>query len=214
MISRLATGERHGLDRDSAREPLAARFYDRRHRVPRALHAVERNRRLTAAALGYVPQGECDYGLVAESASTRASHEPYAVLLTMTSRADKLWAEERWRELGRLLAARGLRAVLPWGSDAERARCERIAGAVQGAKVPARMPLEELARLLHGARCAAGVDTGLSHLAVALGVPAAGIYCGSDPALTGLYGARARNLGAPGAPPAAAEVLAALEALC
>jgi heptosyltransferase-1 len=45
-------------------------------------------------------------------------------------------------------------------------------------------------------------------------VPAVGIYCGSDPALTGLYGsARARNLGAEGRPPSAPEVLAALEAL-
>ena len=212
VISALAAGESHGLDRDCTREPLAARFYDKRHHVPRVLHAVERNRRLAAAALGYAPQGACDYGLVAQSAE--APREPYAVLLTMTSRADKLWAEERWRELGRRLAARGLRAVLPWGSEAERARCERIAGALQGATVPARMPLEALARLLRGARCVAGVDTGLSHLAVALGVPAVGIYCGSDPALTGLYGARARNLGAPGAPPAAEEVLAALEAVC
>jgi heptosyltransferase-1 len=214
VISRLATGERHGLDRDSAREPFAARFYDRRHRVPRALHAVERNRRLAAAALGYSAQGPCDYGLRAGESAPQAPMDPYAVLFTMTSRADKLWAEERWRELGRLLAARGLRAVLPWGNGAERARCERIAGAVQGATVPARMPLGELATLLRGARCVAGVDTGLSHLAVALGVPAVGVYCGSDAALTGLYGARAKNLGAPGAPPSAPEVLASLEALC
>jgi lipopolysaccharide heptosyltransferase I len=214
VISSLASGERHGLDRDSAREPLAARFYGRRHRVPRALHAVERNRRLAAAALGYAAQGPCDYGLQAEGSAPQVPAGPYAVLLTMTSRADKLWPEERWRELGRLLAARGLHAVLPWGNDAERARCQRIAGAVQGATVPARMPLRELAPLVRGARCVAGVDTGLSHLAVALDVPAAGIYCGSDPALTGLFGARAKNLGAPGAPPAASEVLAALEALC
>ena len=214
VISALAAGERHGLDRDSTREPLAARFYDKRHHVPRALHAVERNRRLCAAALGYAVQGPGDYGLVGGESAPEAPARPYAVLLTMTSRADKLWAEERWRELGRLLAARGLHAVLPWGSEVERARCERIAGGLPDATVPARMSLEALARQLRGARYVAGVDTGLSHLAVALGVPAAGIYCGSDPALTGLYGARARNLGAPGAPPAAAEVLAALEALC
>ena len=43
-----------------------------------------------------------------------------------------------------------------------------------------------------------GLDTGLTHLAAALGAPTVGIYCGSDPARTGLYGAaRARNVGAP-----------------
>jgi len=213
-IAALAKGERHGLDRASTREPLAARFYHRRHRVPRALHAVERNRRLTAAALGYAVQGPCDYGLSIADSRAKTPLGPYAVLLTMTSRADKLWPEARWRELARGLAVRGLRLLLPWGSEAERARCERVAAGIEGASVPPRMPLDELAGVLGAARCAAGVDTGLAHLAVALGVPTLGIYCGSDPELTGLYGARAKNLGGPAAPPAAGEVLAALEGLC
>jgi heptosyltransferase-1 len=213
-IAALAEGERHGLDRASAREPLAARFYRHRHRVPRALHAVERNRRLTAAALGYAVQGPCDYGLFFGDSQRKGLVGPYAVLLTMTSRAQKLWPEALWRELARGLAARGLRLLLPWGSNEERARCERVAAGIEGASVPPRMPLEELAGVIAAARCAAGVDTGLAHLAVALAVPAVGIYCGSDPELTGLYGARTRNLGGPAAPPAAAEVLAALEGLC
>ena len=217
LLCRLAHGETHGMDGQSAREPFAARFYARRHPVPRGLHAVERNRRLTAAVLGYPPQGECDYGLrVQGSASAQgpASVEvpgPYAVLLTMTSRADKLWAERRWIELARALAGRGVRAVLPWGSAEERTRCERLAREIDGARVPPRMEIADLARLLRRAQCAVGVDTGLVHLAAALDVPAVGLYCGSDPALTGLYGsAHARNLGARGAPPAAAEVIAAL----
>lgn len=214
LLCRLAHGERHGLDRDSAREPLAARFYDRRHRVAQGLHAVERNRRLTAAALGYPLTGACDYGLRAEGEPPIALPSPYAVLLTMTSRADKLWPESDWSELARALAARGVRSVLPWGSAAERARCERLAGMVEGAQVPPRMDIADLARLLRGARAVVGVDTGLAHLAAALGVPAVGVFCGSDPILTGLYGSpRARNLGTPGRPPAPAEVMAALEAV-
>jgi len=212
LLCRLARGETHGMDGGSAREPLAARFYARRHHVPRGLHAVERNRRLTAAALGYPLEGDCDYGLRAEGAPTVAVSAPYAVLLTMTSRADKLWAEARWIELARALAARGVRAVLPWGSAEERARCERLARAIEGARVPPRMDVADLARLMRRAQCVVGVDTGLVHLAAALDVPAVGLYCGSDPALTGLYGsARARNLGARAAPPAPGEVIMALE---
>src|SRR5712675_164328 len=63
LICRSAFGTKHGLDRASAREPMAARFYDVAHAVPRAMHAVERNRLLTAKALGYSLQGPVDYGL-------------------------------------------------------------------------------------------------------------------------------------------------------
>jgi heptosyltransferase-1 len=212
LVAKFAAGARHGMDRASAREPFAARFYDVAHAVPRGLHAVERNRRLAAASLGYAANGACDYGLRAEGAPPIEVSAPFAALLTMSSRDEKLWPEVRWIELGRLLAARGVKSVLPWGSEAERGRAERIARAIGDALVPQRLSLEELARLFRAARGVAGGDTGLTHLAAALGVPTVGLYCGSDPALTGVYGAaRARNLGAPGAPPAAADALAALE---
>jgi heptosyltransferase-1 len=214
LIARLARGERHGYDARSAREPIAARLYELRHAVPRALHAVERNRLLTAAALGYQSDGACDYGLVAPRTAPIAIEGDYAVLLTMTSRADKLWSESNWVELARALRARGVRAILPWGSDAERARCERLAREVDGVHVPRRLSIDELAALFRGARAVIGVDTGLAHLAAALGVPTVGVYCASDPSLTGLYGgARLANLGGVGAPPSAGEVLAALETL-
>jgi heptosyltransferase-1 len=54
----------------------------------------------------------------------------------------------------------------------------------------------------------AGLDTGLTHLSAALGVPTVGIYCGSDVVLTGLHGApHARNVGAAGRPPEVRRVL-------
>jgi heptosyltransferase-1 len=205
LIAACAHGPRHGLDAASAREPLAACFYGTRHAVPRELHAVERNRRLTAAALGSAVPTSLEYGLRAPRGGDESSS---AVFLTMTSRDDKLWPEESWIELGRGL---GLNAVLPWGNEAERRRAERIAQALPGARVPSRMSLAELATLFVGARVVVGVDTGLTHLAAALGARTVGLYCGSDPALTGIYGApRALNLGAMGRAPRAAAVLKAL----
>ncbi len=213
LIARGARGPRHGYDGASAREPVAALFYDTRHRVARGLHAVERNRRLTAAALGYAPDGPCDYGLRSEGGAPAAPDAPYVVLLTMTSRADKLWPEADWRSLGEALAGRGLRALLPWGSEAERERAERIARALPGARVSPRLTILELAGAFRGARAVIGLDTGLTHLALAVGAPTVALYCGSNPGLTGLYGgARAANLGAPGRPPVPREVLDALEA--
>jgi heptosyltransferase-1 len=132
----------------------------------------------------------------------------------MSSRDDKLWAEEHWRSLGAALAGRGIQCLLPWGTEEERRRCTRIAAAIGGALVPQRMSLTELASLARKARFAVAVDTGLAHLAAALQVPVVGLYCGSDPALTGLYGGKwVRNLGDAGKPPAVAQVLEAVESL-
>src|ERR1043165_2645807 len=201
LIASWAHGPRHGLDRESAREPLAAFFYDKRHAVARELHAVERNRRLTAAALGYAVPSSLEYGLRKISSGKDAA----LVFLTMTSRADKLWPEERWIELGRAI---GVPPVLPWGSEAERQRAERIARQLPGARVPQRMTLDQLGTLFASAQAVVGVDTGLTHLAAALGARTIGIYCGSDPARTGIHGAqRAVNLGALGRAPTSDEVL-------
>ena len=204
LITSLALGKRHGLGRASARELLAPLFYDVRHAVPRGQHAVERNRQLAALALGYSLSGPPDYGLRAPASAKSA----YAVLLTMTSRRDKLWADERWIALARELR---MPTMLPWGSDAERERAQRVAAAVGGTTMPRRLGVDELASLFVGAAAVVGLDTGLTHFAAALGAPTVGIYCGSDPALTGIYGApRATNVGAPGHAPQVDEVLRAL----
>ena len=213
LIVAAANGVAHGFDSSSARESAASRFYDRSHYVDRAFHAVQRNRLLTAAALNLVPDSTCDYGLRPLDRNPLSMLRPFRVLLSMTSRPDKLWPEERWVEMVRSNAALGRHCILPWGSPAERARCERIVAAAGTGLVPRALTLGELPGVLKAAEAVVGVDTGLVHLAVALGVPAVGLYCASEPALTGLHGgAKAVSLGAAGRPPETAEVLAALAA--
>jgi heptosyltransferase I len=208
LIGACARGTRHGMDRASAREPLAARFYHVTHAVPRPLHAVERNRRLAAAALGYPLKGPCEYGFTVEGPEPLGLAGPYAVFLSMTSRENKLWPEANWIELGTRMP---FQVVLPWGSDAEQARARRIAAGIPRAVVPPRMTLAQLGALFVRAQRVVGLDTGLTHLAAALGAPTMGIYCGSDVVLTGLYGApRATNVGAAGRPPEVTQVLAGL----
>jgi heptosyltransferase-1 len=206
LLCACAPGTKHGMDRSSAREPLAAAFYDVTHAVRKGIHAVERNRLLTAGALGYALEGPLEYGLrVSGEVPLRDS---YAVFLTMTSRDDKLWPQARWVELGRALNAP---VVLPWGTQAERARAEAIAAGIGDTTVPARMTIGGLANLLVNAKSVVGLDSGLTHLAAALGRRTVGIYCGSDPVLTGLYGSpNAKNAGALGRPPSVDEVLKAL----
>jgi heptosyltransferase I len=214
LIALAARGTRYGLDFHSAREPLAL-LYHHTFRISWELHAVERNRLLMARALDYEVPQRCSYGI---SAAPRRfdwlAAGPYAVLLHATSGDYKLWHERNWVELGNALESTGLCCVLPWGSARERERSVRLASGLRAAVVPPALSLDDLAGLFAGAKAVVGVDTGLAHLAAALGVQTVGIYCATDPAATGIYGcARALNLGGIGNPPAAREVIAALDHL-
>lgn len=200
LIARVAQGRRHGYGFASIREPLASLFYDVRHTVSRDLHAVDRNRVLTGMALGYTPQGAPDFGL--DRARFRGAGPRYAVLLHATARPEKEWPEADWIALGTALADDGYDLVLPWGSNVERARAERMAAVLPRARVPQRQPLDSVARLMAGAELVIGVDTGLMHLAAALGVPLVAIFTGSKPELTKPVGSGPMAvLGAHGAPP-------------
>ena len=212
LITRCVPATRCGLDWSSAREPLASLLYDRTFSIAKNQHAVERNRQLAGLALGYTPQGVPDYGIHAPDLKLPwLPGEPYAVLLHATSRDDKLWGEQNWIALGRHLGQAGIRTVLPWGNAQEKARSERLCSAVSSAVSTPYINLREAAAVLGHARAVIGVDTGLSHLAAALGVPTIGIYTATDPGLTGLYaGKSAVNLGGKNAPPTVAEVCATL----
>ena len=213
LICRLAYGTRYGYAAEVARERHAARFYDKTFVIPPNAHAVVRNRWLGAAAFDYPVDFPLDYGIAAPEIDLPwLTAERHAVLLTATSRDDKLWPEEHWIALGQSLKKRGLSPILPSGSAAERARAERIAAAIPGAVVAPRLTLRELAALIGRATLAVGVDTGLAHLATALRVPTIALYVATDPALTGVLGSGFfRNLGGIGLTPSVAEVLNAAE---
>lgn len=213
LIARQARGRRLGYAAEVAREPLAARFYDATFVIPPNAHAVERNRWLASAAFGTPLDLSLDYGIKTPAVDLPwLTCQRYAVLLTATSRDDKLWAEANWIALAQSLAERGLTPVLPSGSARERERAQRIAVAITGAIVAPQLTLRELAGVLGGAALTVGVDTGLAHLATALGVPTIALFMASDPALTGVHGSGfCRNLGARGRAPTVAEVLTAAE---
>jgi heptosyltransferase I len=187
LVARLARGQRHGYEADSIREPAASWFYNVKHRVARDLHAIARNRVLTGLALGYTPDGGIDFGLSRKEIG-ETTGVPYGILLHATARVEKEWPEASWTALGRALSARGSSLLLPWGTEAEHARSGRIAAALSNARVAERRPLDRMAALIAGASFVIGVDTGLIHLAAALGVPLVAIFVASEPGLTGPRG--------------------------
>ncbi|MDD5240711.1 MAG: lipopolysaccharide heptosyltransferase I [Sulfuricella sp.] len=211
-ITRLAHGARCGFDRYSAREPLSALLYDKTMRVEKSQHAVARNRLLAGRAFGYIPDNPVDYGIAAPALDfSWLPAGPFAVLLHATSRDDKLWPEDHWKTLGAYLADREIACVLPWGNVTEQQRSQRLAARIPNAVVTPALTLGQAAALLSQAVAAVGVDTGLIHLAAALKVPVAALYCASEPGLTGVYtSSKAINLGGAGSPPDPASVISAL----
>ena len=212
ILTRAARGMRHGYDASSVREPLASLFYDVRHRVERDMHAVERNRILSGLALGYAPDEAPDFGLD-RARIGKDSTSRYGLLLHATARREKQWPDADWIAFAKLFAQR-FELLIPWGTEAERARSEYIAAAVPGTRVPDRAPLDQVAKLIAGAQFVVGVDTGLLHLAAALGVPVVAIFAGSKPALTGPMGrGRLSILGDDGKPPSVDAVVEAVETI-
>ena len=206
-----ASGPLVGYDRPSAREPLAALFYQRCASVPRQLQAVERNRRLAAAHLGYaMPAQRPDFGIRVPP-STWQAPGPSAALIPCASRPEKLWPEAHWVALGQRLRDAGLLPVVVWGSEEEQARAQRIALGCGGV-VPPFLSVAEMSAVLGQARQIIGLDTGFSHLAAAFGRPTIGIYCDHEPGLAGITGlGPVASLGGTGQVPSLDAVMAQLE---
>lgn len=156
-------------------------------------HAVQRSRAVCAQALGYAPEGAPRFGLRASPPAARGNAVAF---IHGTSRDDKCWPEGHWIALGQRLLAQGLDVALPHGSEAERERGERIAQALgTRAEVWPRLSLDALTDRM--ARCAGaiGVDSGLSHIAVALDLPHVQIYNFDTAWRTGpLDGSRQRSV--------------------
>ncbi|WP_140918983.1 lipopolysaccharide heptosyltransferase RfaC [Limnobaculum xujianqingii] len=190
LITRKARGTKHGQDSHSAREPLASWFYDVKHSIPKNQHAVERTRQLFAQSLGYpMPDRKGDYGIARRFLATPpADANSYLVFLHATTRDDKHWPEQHWRELIALTTDSGFKIKLPWGAPHEHERAKRLAKGFQHVEVLPKLSLEEIANVLAGARAVVSVDTGLSHLTAALDRPNITLYGPTDPGLIGGYG--------------------------
>ena len=149
-------------------------------------HAVQRSRELVARSLDYAFAPAPDFGLKVPTAQVQQAQPAIkciadkntVALVHGTSRADKEWPLGHWVEVARRLIAAGYHVALLHGNDGELATSQAIASALASpdATVWPRLPLDALADQL--AQCAGviGVDSGVSHLAVALDLPHVQLY--------------------------------------
>lgn len=210
VITRMSKGERCGLDFSSARETLAALFYQRHYPVLFEQHAVVRARQLFAQALGYpIPDTTPDYDIAEHFSEQHAQLEwlsakkitaperPAIIFIHGTTRDDKEWPEQHWQTLAKQCVQEGFNVLLPWGNAREQQRALRIAAVSEHVYVLPRLSLNDLAQTLLTVKYAVAVDTGIGHLAAALNVPTISLYGPTDPAMIGACGRSQIHLRAP-----------------
>ncbi len=136
-------------------------------------HALDRGRHVCAQALGYdLPP--LQMGL---QAVPHVDVLPQTVALVHgSSRADKAWPLAHWQALGQALQQQGFQLALPHANEVELQTAQAVAQACPGAVIWPRCALDELAQRLAACVGVVGVDSGVSHVAVALGLPHVQIY--------------------------------------
>ncbi|MDE1461938.1 lipopolysaccharide heptosyltransferase I [Spartinivicinus poritis] len=201
-LAQLANGSKFGLDKQSAREPISARFYDSPVAVAKDQHAVERVRQLFAQALGYSAPSTMGHFSLDKTRfpKQQCTDQPYVVFIHGTTWPTKHYPVPYWQALADQVVQAGFQVLLPWGNAVEKQRAETIAASVtdkstgSGIKVLPKMKLAELAGVIADATAVVAVDTGLGHLTSALEVPAVSLYGPTSPKLVGAYGANQVHL--------------------
>ena len=179
IVTRMADGVSYGLANrtEGASHEWPARWLvDHPVRIEPRIHALDRSRELAARALGYRASGPPRFGLEREAAA-RSDAAPTLLLVHGTSRDDKLWPEAHWIEFGRRAIADGWRIAIPHTGAAEEERARRLEAALgSNASVWPELDLGGVVDRMRSVQGVVGVDSGLSHIAVALGLPHVQIY--------------------------------------
>ena len=150
---------------------------DRSVAMPQRIHAVARYRKLAAGALGYRADGAPVYQLRLQLEQAGAAGERVVVFAHGTTRADNEWPQAAWLALGQRFIAQGYRVALPHSGALELAFADRLATAMgAGVEVWPAFTLAQVLDRLATASGVIGVDSGLSHMAVALNLPHVQIF--------------------------------------
>ncbi len=189
------------------RESPASLWYSRKV-IASGRHVIEQNVSLARAVIesssGIGPDcnsAECRVQFphepqLEEQAQTRLAElriEKFAILNPGAGWGAKRWPPERYGELARGLADRGMRSIVNVGPGEEKI-VHAVEEASGGAAHGLRCTITELIALTRKANLFVGGDTGPLHLAAALQVPVVGVYGPTDPMRNGPYGTRSAVL--------------------
>ena len=183
MVARMANLTPQGLRGSFANKSEACSYewpvrflLSHNQAMPARIHAVARTRLLAGQLLGYVIQG---LPKTVFKNIPRCDPTSHTVMLTHgTTRLDNEWPKWKWENLSAWLVEHGAhRVLLPHSNSRELAVCDGVKRHIpNNAEILPRMGLPELLDVMATCRGVIGVDSGLSHLAVALDLPHVQIF--------------------------------------
>lgn len=159
-------------------------------------HVIDQNLALLKAvgidAVGHrgfpLPAREPEQTSVAAALQTAGfADQPFVVLNPGGGWASKQWPAERFGELARMLAARGLRSLVTWGPGEEGLAAHVVEASGNTAVRCFPTTLLEYLEVARRARLVVAADTGPLHLACAVRTPVVGIFGPTDPARNGPF---------------------------
>jgi lipopolysaccharide heptosyltransferase II len=101
--------------------------------------------------------------------------EPFVVIFSGASIAEKQWGAERFRQVAETLSAFGIKIVVVGGKE-DRQQGEVIAGGGMGLNLAGLTPLPETSAVIQKSSLLLSGDSGVLHIAVGLGVPTVSLF--------------------------------------
>jgi heptosyltransferase-1 len=166
--------------------------------IPTKIHAVQRTRTLCAGALGFDSEDitppiytwkpafneRLPLELFDINGSLISTEQPYVILIHGSSRSDNAWPLNQWTALANALCQQGFNVVLTQSTEAESNAAREISDAANAGLSSIhgrtwalkRADLLAIVHCIHQSAAVIGLDTGLSHLAVALNKPCVHIF--------------------------------------
>lgn len=202
---------RIGFSRDFTQESLNVLFSTRRIRPESGdQHITDQYLRLAAAPFGRpfdtfnlqsdivsLPETVRE---VADILGQCGNGAPVLLFVIGTTWQTKFWHDAGWAELGRMLRKEypKITMLFSWGNDTERREAEAICGQIGGnASVLPKLSLDQVAAMVKKVDAVVGGDTGIVHMAAAVGTATVSYYRSSDGERSGPRGSCHRIVQAP-----------------
>lgn len=179
-----------GFDKDSLREPLAAKFYNQLVSFDYAKNIVKRNVFLIPSSLAFrVNDKDIDHKKAFLFADTSMRHkllsddQKNVVIVPGASFISKIYPAELYAQLIEKLSAN---CIVIWGNEDERQMANTISQLAPKSNVSDKLSLDELKFLIQQSDLVIGGDTGPTHMAWALNRPSITLF-GATPSYRNTY---------------------------